>query len=129
MRGIQQILRAVEQILRAFLRQKLQKALRADPCPASEQSLKVVLAQTDVCRDLFQRWLVFIMIFKVQDCLLDAQVIIGQLFAVYLNVHSLSFRQYSMNIYYSCRPDSCSLWKYAQAAAQSKTRFVIFSGF
>ena len=91
MRGVQQILRAAEQILRAFLRHKLQKTFWADARPAGEQSLKVIFAQPDVRRDFLKAWLVFEMIFKVQDRLLDTQVIIGQLFEISLCVHSFSF--------------------------------------
>ena len=77
MRGLQQIFGLIQKRFGTFFRQKLKKTLGADPCPASEQSLKMIFAQPDVRGHLIQLWLIFIMIFKVQDRLLDAQVILS----------------------------------------------------
>jgi hypothetical protein len=89
MRGVQQVFRTVEQFLRAFLCQELHEALRTDSRPAREDPLEVGFAQTEICRQFLDARLVLIMVFKVQDRLLDAQVIVGKLFK--FCVHSFSF--------------------------------------
>ncbi len=80
--GVQQVFGPAEQFLGAFLGQELQKTLGTDPGPAGEQSLKVILAQTDARGNLLQAGLLLIMVFKVQDRLLDAQVIFRALFEI-----------------------------------------------
>src|SRR6266487_2244040 len=87
MRSIQKVLGTAQQILRTFLGEELQKPFWADSCPAGENSLKMIFAQPNVCCYLFQAWLLFKVIFKVQDRLLDAQVIFRALFEINLSVH------------------------------------------
>ena len=80
--GIQQVFGLIEQFLCAFLGQILQESFRADTCPACEHPLKVIFTQSDAGRHFIQFGLIFIMIFKVLDRLLDAQVIFGKLFVI-----------------------------------------------
>ena len=80
MSGLQQILRSDQPLFRSFLGQELQEALRADSCPPGKESLKMVLAQTHFGGNFGQLGLLSIMVFKVHNCLLDAQVIFRLLF-------------------------------------------------
>src|SRR5260370_26750642 len=104
MRGLQKILGLREQFLRSFLGQVLQKALWADACPVGEYPLKVEFAQPNLRCDLRQAWLFPIMIFKVQDGLLDTQVILGKLFETgERGIHRFSFLLGSFYETLSCR--------------------------
>src|SRR6266498_2176928 len=87
MSSLQKVLGPAQQILGTFLGEELQKTFWADSCPAGENSLKMVFAQPDVRCNFFQAWLLFIVIFKEQDRLLDAQVIFRALFEINLSDH------------------------------------------